>query len=104
MRTAMSISMDTPITSIQASTLMEKATAMNTSTRKWFTCMTIHTRTPMSMCTSTPMNILMQTIPTCTTTATPGSMAVMSMNIRRMRRNFMIIPIEKEVRLLTPGH
>lgn len=85
-RTAMNISMDTHIKNISLGRLMGKGIVMNTSMRRWSTCMSMRTRTRMSICTSIPTSIFMQKIPVCMPMSIPESMAAMSMCIRRMRR------------------
>jgi hypothetical protein len=94
--TAMSINMDTNIMSIPPSIHMPRCTAMSTNMRRWSICMSILTCTPTSTCTSILTSTLMQKTSMCMTMNIPGSMAAMSMSIRRMRRKSMIILIEGE--------
>jgi hypothetical protein len=93
--TAMSINMDINIMSIQPGMPTVKRTAMSTSMRRWSTCMSMHTRTRMSICTSIPTSILTQKTLMCMSMSIPESMAAMSMCIRRMRRRPMSILIER---------
>jgi len=94
--TAMSINMNTNIMSIHPDMPTGKSTAMSTTMRRWSTCMSMRTRTRMSICTSIPTSILMQKIPMCMPMGIPESMAAMSMCIQRMRPKFMIITIEDQ--------
>jgi hypothetical protein len=96
MCTAMSINMNTTIMSIPQGIPTGNSTAMSTSMRMWSTCMSMRTRTPMSICTSIPTSIFMQKTPMSMPMSIPESMVATSMCIRRMRRKFMNITIEDQ--------